>query len=171
MYTYVFRMVSFRLGSSDYNFVCISHLQHTCRWSYVWRDKFYILCLFSFNEHINCWMQGSSVSVVIRLQAGRPRFDSWRRHRRNSFLRHRVQTGSGLHPASYLMGTGGSFAGNKAAGSWSWQLTPSSAEVKNSWSYTSTPTYVFIAWCLVKYVDKIYLSSQVLNGVRWNGWE
>jgi hypothetical protein len=27
---------------------------------------------------------------------------------------------------------------------------PSSAEVKNVWSYTSTPPYVYMAWCLVK---------------------
>jgi hypothetical protein len=26
----------------------------------------------------------------------------------------------------------------------------SSAEVKNAWSYTATPQYVFMAWCLVK---------------------
>jgi hypothetical protein len=26
---------------------------------------------------------------------------------------------------------------------------PSSAEVRNAWSYTSTPQYVFKAWCLV----------------------
>jgi hypothetical protein len=31
-------------------------------------------------------------------------------------LLHVVQTGSGAHPASYLMGTGGSFPGGKAAG-------------------------------------------------------
>jgi hypothetical protein len=30
---------------------------------------------------------------------------------------------------------------------------PSSAEVKNSWSYTSTPQYVFMAWCLLKHRD------------------
>jgi hypothetical protein len=29
----------------------------------------------------------------------------------------------------------------------------SSAEVKNGWSYTSTPQYVFMAWCLVKHRD------------------
>jgi hypothetical protein len=29
---------------------------------------------------------------------------------------HVVQTGSGAHPADYLMGTGGTFPGNKAAG-------------------------------------------------------
>jgi hypothetical protein len=38
-------------------------------------------------------------------------------------LRHRIQTGSGAHPASYPVGTGGSFPGDKAAGAWSWPLT------------------------------------------------
>jgi len=33
---------------------------------------------------------------------------------------HRVQTGSGAHPASYTIGTRGSFPGGKAAGAWSW---------------------------------------------------
>jgi len=31
--------------------------------------------------------------------------------------------------------------------------TPSSAEVKNVRSYTSTPAYVFMIWCLVKHGD------------------
>jgi hypothetical protein len=35
----------------------------------------------------------------------------------------RSQTGSGVHPTSYTMGTVGSFPGGKAAGAWSWQLT------------------------------------------------
>jgi hypothetical protein len=35
----------------------------------------------------------------------------------------RVQTGSGTHPASYSMGTSGSFPGGKAAGAYSWPLT------------------------------------------------
>jgi hypothetical protein len=34
-----------------------------------------------------------------------------------------VQTDSGVHPASYPVGTGGSFPGGKAAGPWSWPLT------------------------------------------------
>jgi hypothetical protein len=43
-----------------------------------------------------------------------------------------VQTGSGAHPASCTMGTGGPFRGGKnAAGAWRWPLTPSSAEVEN----------------------------------------
>jgi hypothetical protein len=30
---------------------------------------------------------------------------------------------------------------------------PCSAEVKNAWSYTSTPQYTFMVWCLVKHRD------------------
>jgi hypothetical protein len=41
----------------------------------------------------------------------------------NFSLHRRVQNDSGAHPASYLMGTGGSFPGCKAAGEWSWPFT------------------------------------------------
>jgi len=41
----------------------------------------------------------------------------------NFSLHHRFQNGSGIHPASYPMGTGSSFPGGKAAGVWSWPLT------------------------------------------------
>jgi hypothetical protein len=41
----------------------------------------------------------------------------------NFSLHHRVQNGSGAHPASYPVGTGGSFPGGKAAEAWSWPLT------------------------------------------------
>jgi hypothetical protein len=41
----------------------------------------------------------------------------------NFSLHSRVQNGSGVHPASYPMGTRGSFPGGKAAGAWSWPLT------------------------------------------------
>jgi len=34
----------------------------------------------------------------------------------------------------------------------------SSAEDKNAWSYTSTPYYVFTAWCLVKHRDNFTFS-------------
>jgi hypothetical protein len=27
---------------------------------------------------------------------------------------------------------------------------PSSAEARNEWSYTSTPSYIFMTWCLIK---------------------
>jgi hypothetical protein len=57
----------------------------------------------------------------------------------NFSVHHSVQNGSGAQPASYPMGTRGSFPGGKAAGAWSWSLTSISAEVKNVWSYISTP--------------------------------
>jgi hypothetical protein len=41
----------------------------------------------------------------------------------NFSLHHRVQNGFGAHPASYPLGTRGSFPGGKAAGAWSWPLT------------------------------------------------
>jgi hypothetical protein len=41
----------------------------------------------------------------------------------NFSLHHRAQNGSGAHPATYPMGTRGSFLGSKAAGVWSWPLT------------------------------------------------
>jgi hypothetical protein len=34
---------------------------------------------------------------------------------------------------------------------------PSSAEIKNAWSYTSTPQYAFMAWCSVKAQGQLYL--------------
>jgi hypothetical protein len=43
--------------------------------------------------------------------------------RGNFSLHHRVKSGSWAHPASYPMGTRGSFLGSKAAGAWSWPLT------------------------------------------------
>jgi hypothetical protein len=41
----------------------------------------------------------------------------------NFYLHHRIQNGSGAHPASYPMGTRVSFPGDKAAGARSWPLT------------------------------------------------
>jgi len=43
------------------------------------------------------------------------------------------------HPASYLMVTVGTFAEGKAARHEADHSPPSSAEVKNAWSYTSIP--------------------------------
>jgi hypothetical protein len=60
-------------------------------------------------------------------------------------LLHIVQTGSGVHPTSYKMGTGGSFPGVKRPGREADHSPPTSAEVNKMWIYTSTPPYVFMA--------------------------
>jgi len=52
----------------------------------------------------------------------------------NFSLHHCVQTGSEAHSTSYPVGTVGLSPGGKAD-----HLHPSSAKVKNMWSYTSTP--------------------------------
>jgi hypothetical protein len=41
---------------------------------------------------------------------------------RGKIYLNKVQTGSGAHPASYLVGNRGSFPGGKVAGAWSWPL-------------------------------------------------
>jgi hypothetical protein len=38
---------------------------------------------------------------------------------------------------------------------------PSIAEVKNACSYTSTPQYVFMAWCLVKHRDNFTFTGRI----------
>jgi len=65
----------------------------------------------------------------------------------NFSLHHRVQAGSGTHPASYPMGTMGSFPGGKTAAAWIWPLVPRS---KNEWRYTPLPQYAFMTWYSVK---------------------
>jgi hypothetical protein len=53
-------------------------------------------------------------------------------------LLHSVQTDYGAHPASYPIGTGGSFLGGKEAGHEADHSPPSSVD-KERWRYTSTP--------------------------------
>jgi hypothetical protein len=48
-------------------------------------------------------------------------------------LLHIVQTGSGVHPTSYKMGTGGSFPGVKRQGREADHSPLTSAEVKKMW--------------------------------------
>jgi hypothetical protein len=54
-------------------------------------------------------------------------------------LRHRVQTGSEAHPASYPVGIGVFSPGIKRSGREADQSLPPSSKVKNAWTYTSTP--------------------------------
>jgi hypothetical protein len=60
-------------------------------------------------------------------------------------LLHVVQAGSGAHPTSYPISTGGSFAGVKRKEREADHSPPTSAEVKKIWIYTSTPPYALIA--------------------------
>jgi len=52
-------------------------------------------------------------TIGVRFPVGAGNFSLW----------HHVQTGSGAHPASYPMGSRGTFLGGKMAGACSWLLT------------------------------------------------
>jgi hypothetical protein len=82
-------------------------------------------------------------------------------------LHHRIQTGSGAHPASYPIGAKGSFPGVKRPGREADHSLQPSAEVKNAWSYTSTPQYAFMALCSVKAQGQLYLYLYVLFSWYW----
>jgi hypothetical protein len=55
------------------------------------------------------------------------------------------------------MGTRSSFPGARAAERESDHSPPSSAEVKNAWSFISTPQYAFMMWSPVKAQGHLYL--------------
>jgi hypothetical protein len=57
------------------------------------------------------------------------------------------------HPSYYPMDTRGCFPGGEADHS-----PPSSAEVQNAWSYTSTPQYALMVWWSVKAQGQLHLS-------------
>jgi hypothetical protein len=59
-------------------------------------------------------------------------------------LLHVVQTGSGAHPASYPVDTEGSSSGVKRPELETDHSPPTSAEVKKTWIYISTPPYAFM---------------------------
>jgi hypothetical protein len=64
---------------------------------------------------------------------------------------HCVGTSSGAHLASYITGIGASLSMViKQPGHEADHSSPSSAEVKNAWNYTSIPPYILMAWCVVK---------------------
>jgi len=70
-------------------------------------------CLVKYSIHIH--------GVVLSLSQGQLQLYltftlSW------IYLHDRVQNGSRAHPASYPVGTRGSFLGSKVAGAWSWPL-------------------------------------------------
>jgi hypothetical protein len=71
----------------------------------------------------------------------------------------------GPPPASYLMGIGTPFPGGKAAGRESHHSRLRSVELKNEWSYTSTPSYVLMAWYLGKHSD---IFACTLNPLRFS---
>jgi hypothetical protein len=73
----------------------------------------------------------------------------------------RPALGSTRPPIQWIPGT--LSLGVKRPGCEADHSSPSSAKVKNAWSYTSTPQYAFIAWCLVKAQGELYLDLYLYN--------
>jgi hypothetical protein len=70
-------------------------------------------------------------------------------------------TGYDAHPASYREPIGGCcFPGGRATGSRNFSPLPR-VKIKNAWSYTSAPAYVFMAWCLIKHGDNASVSCRL----------
>jgi hypothetical protein len=93
---------------------------------------------------------------MTRLLAGRRRFDSWQGQGFifSSLCPQRLWSPPSLLSNRYR----GLFCwGVKQLGREADHSSPSSAEVKNAWSYTSTPQYAFMAWCSVKAQGQLYL--------------
>jgi hypothetical protein len=104
---------------------------HRCRNLKSYISWFVLICVHLPYAHIFCTLlithRGSPDSAVgiatgYELDDRRSEFES--RYGQEFSLLHVVQTGSGAHPASYPMGTGGSFHGGKA-----------SDEIKKKWIY------------------------------------
>jgi hypothetical protein len=72
----------------------------------------------------------------------------------NFSLRHRIQTGSGTHPASNSVGTRDSFPGGKSSRPNHSHLAPRSRML---WDIPPLTQYAFMAWCSVKTQGQIYL--------------
>jgi hypothetical protein len=84
----------------------------------------------------------------------------------NFSLHHRIQNGSGAHPASYPMGIRGSVPGSKAIGRKADHSPPSSAEVKECVELSPLPQYAFMAWCLVNHRDKNIVAKKYIRIIR-----
>jgi hypothetical protein len=93
---------------------------------------------------------GSSVSTITGYVLDDRGSIPSRCNEENFSLRHRVQTCSEAYPATYPNCAGGPSPEGKATAAWSWPLTSISVDVKNTWSYTSTPRYIFMALSLIK---------------------
>jgi hypothetical protein len=69
-------------------------------------------------------------------------------------LRHNIQTGSGSHPVSHLVGTGVHSSGVKRPELEAAHSPPFSAKVKNACNYyASTSLHIFTEWYLIKRRD------------------
>jgi hypothetical protein len=66
---------------------------------------------------------------------------------------HSAQTGTGTEPVTCTGGTWCSLSGVKRSGCKADSLPPSSSEVKNAWTYTTTSPYIFMVRYIIRNKD------------------
>jgi hypothetical protein len=98
---------------------------------------------------------------VTRLQAGRPGFNSWQGDETFLFATTtRPALGPTQTPIQWVLGAPS--PGVKWIGCETDHSPPYSVEVKNEWSYTSTP-HVFMVWYLISTKDNFIFTSKVIS--------
>jgi hypothetical protein len=108
--------------------------------------------------------RSSSVAMVSRLQTAQPRNRGLVLGRSSTFF---TLQRPNRHWESPSLLSGGFFFRGKVASALSYQSPPSSAEVKNAGSYTPTPPYIFMAWCLIKPRDLTFCSALLFTFFVW----
>jgi hypothetical protein len=89
------------------------------------------------------------VGIATGLWAGLPRNRGWIPGRERKFvILYSVQTGFGVHTASYAVGIGGFFSGLKLSGREADHLPPSTTEIIIMDLYFNPP-YAFMVCCLI----------------------
>jgi hypothetical protein len=86
---------------------------------------------------------------------------------KRNFLLSGVQTDTRAHPSCCPMGISDFIPGVNRQRRETDHPPPSSAEVKNMWSYISIPPYVFILWCLIKHKGKF---TSTVNDIHGSGF-
>jgi hypothetical protein len=118
-------------------------MKYTCKESLVF-------CKYlSFSLSLLFQLQSAKVYIGIDNRGIVIRFPSRARDFR---LLQIAENGSGTHPASFSMGTGGASPRLKRPVREAEHSTASSANIKNEWSYTSTLPYALLA-----YIEKTLL--------------
>jgi hypothetical protein len=126
------------LGSNSWHDL-LNRKEPTSRaWNPLWHLCKYVLLIsllvYYLLQHVPMYFR--LIGLLFNIADCDRRFES--RQGLGTF-HHRVQTGSGAHPVSYPMVNRGSFLGVKRPEHEADHSSPSTAEVKNSWSCTSTP--------------------------------
>jgi hypothetical protein len=119
------------------------------------RVEFINTCLKYKRENVTVdESRSSSVNIVIRLRTRQPGFDS--RLGLGFFSHHRIQTGNGAPQPTIQWTPEILSAGVKRPEREANYSSRSCVEVKKVWSYTFTPQYFFMAWCLIKQLVSLY---------------